>query len=100
MKGAMMKKLAPALLAAALGLPSGVAFAEGAESGSGELLRVGSTGIMCVRAPCPWKGVVAVAEERSAPEESTLLWSGEDLPPLTASEADAERVRAAWEDST
>lgn len=52
-------------------------------------LWVGRTGIMCYQAPCPWRGVIAA-------DDGTLLWSGDELPALDATPADAERLNDSW----
>lgn len=61
-----------------------------------ETLLVGGTNIYCVQAPCPWRGIARDGEVRSGP--AGLLWSGEELPQLEASAADAARLETAWDD--
>lgn len=56
-------------------------------------LLVGATGIYCVTTPCPWKGVQRI-EADGVP---VLLWSGDALPRIRASDADAREVHEAWE---
>jgi hypothetical protein len=58
---------------------------------------LGATGILCYRAPCPWRGVFRIAPDgtRSRP------LSGDDLPgppPLEASAGDRARIEAAFTD--
>lgn len=59
-------------------------------------LRVGGTGVMCVREPCPRIGVMAVAGERDGQRLRRPLFAGGEPPKLTGSEADKAAVRAAW----
>nr|WP_314261614.1 hypothetical protein [uncultured Devosia sp.] len=60
-----------------------------------ESLRVGKTNILCVQAPCPWRGISRAETMPSGP--SGLLWAQQTLPPLDAASRDAERVRQAWD---
>jgi len=59
-----------------------------------DTLRVGVTGILCLRMPCPWTGVIS-ATQHILPE--AVLWSGE-LPDLIATQADALRIREAYDE--
>lgn len=59
------------------------------------LLAVGATGIRCVKEPCPWRGITPVGKGEETGEPA---WSGETLPPLDASTADARELQAAWND--
>jgi hypothetical protein len=59
---------------------------------------VGRTRIMCVRQPCPWRGILEATAD-GVPAARPPHWSGNVLPPLVGKEADASRVRKAWEDS-
>jgi hypothetical protein len=59
--------------------------------------RLGPTGIYCVKAPCPWRGIVKIGpagQSRGRP-----LWSGDSLPPIHAIPSDRERILAAWRKS-
>ncbi|KQN71554.1 hypothetical protein DevBK_00630 [Devosia sp. BK] len=69
------------------------AFAADTETG-GERLFVGKTGIYCVQAPCPWRGIWASAAAQAGP--SDLLWAQETLPRIEATTADANRIEEAW----
>lgn len=75
------------LLLLALLLPFAAAATESA------LLRLGPSGIHCVKAPCPWRAIVAVDAE----SEPALFYDAE-VPEIVASEADRAAVLAAWED--
>ncbi|MEO3999711.1 hypothetical protein [Mesorhizobium sp. CAU 1732] len=57
-------------------------------------LAVGSTGIFCVRAPCPWRGIA----DPDAQDPTRLLWSGDDLPPIHAPDDTTRRIERAWDD--
>lgn len=56
-------------------------------------LLVGATGIYCVTTPCPWKGVQRIDAD-GAP---TLIWSADELPDITASDADTRQLWEAWD---
>jgi hypothetical protein len=59
-------------------------------------LQVGSTGIMCVTEPCPWRGITEPPDMR--PDPLRPLWSGDALPPVTGSEDDRACVSEAWDE--
>ena len=59
-----------------------------------ERLFVGKTNIVCVQAPCPWRGIAAADAHQGGP--AGLLWSEQTLPPLDAIEDDATRIVEAW----
>lgn len=59
-----------------------------------EQLRVGKTNIFCVMEPCPWRGIARADNLPKGPAD--LLWSGQVLPPLDATDDDAERIIDAW----
>lgn len=61
---------------------------------SGRLI-VGKTNILCVQAPCPWRGIAAADERRAGP--GGLLWSEQTLPPMDASEENTNRIVQAWD---
>ncbi len=69
------------------------AHADGPAPG-GERLFVGATGIYCVQAPCPWRGIAR--DMQAAPAD--LLWSRDDLPKLDAGIEDRDRLNDAWAD--
>ena len=81
-----------ALLVAA-GLAMTAAHAADAPAAS-ERLFVGKTNIVCVQAPCPWRGIAAADAQQAGP--AGLLWSEQTLPPLDAKEDDATRIVEAW----
>lgn len=59
------------------------------------LMRIGDTGILCVREPCPRRGIIEVHEDgRSHP--SVPLWSGTQLPALSGSAAHRHLIEQAW----
>lgn len=55
---------------------------------------VGKTGIFCVQAPCPWRGISLA--DRSEISSSDLLWTAQTLPPLEADAADVSEIEQAW----
>jgi len=60
-----------------------------------EFWGLGSTGMYCYRAPCPWRGVFRIDPDGT--RDRPL--SGEDMtepPPLQASEADRARIEEAF----
>ncbi|MBB1492460.1 hypothetical protein H5395_13125 [Paracoccus sp. MC1854] len=59
---------------------------------------LGSTGILCYRPPCPWRGVFRIDPDGTG----TRPLSGNDLPeppPLEAGAGDRARIEAAFADS-
>jgi hypothetical protein len=60
-------------------------------------LRIGPTGVYCVRAPCPWRGVTRLDAERRP--VGRPLWAGERLPVIVARDADRQRIMEAWRTS-
>lgn len=67
-----------------------------ADFASSERLYVGKTNILCVQAPCPWRGIGRDENFRSGP--AGLLWSDDPLPRLEATPEDARRITSAWTD--
>jgi hypothetical protein len=61
-----------------------------------ERLFVGKTNILCVQAPCPWRGIAAADGQQTGP--AGLLWAEQTLPPLDATQDDATRIVQAWND--
>jgi hypothetical protein len=61
------------------------------------LIRIGRTGIHCLRTPCPWRGIMKIREDGLA--DGKPVWAGDELPILEASPADRERIRSSWQDS-
>lgn len=57
-------------------------------------LAVGKTGIYCMKKPCPWRGIVDLADNTRKP--LMPLRSNSDLPRLVASAEDAKRLLDAW----
>ncbi|WP_378776795.1 hypothetical protein [Methylopila musalis] len=58
-------------------------------------LRIGGTGILCVKEPCPRIGVTA-AGTPGAPRFGRPMFAGPTPPPLVGAKEDLDRVRAAW----
>ena len=83
-------RIAPILLAAWLPAAGHSAPLEGQ-------FRVGTTGIYCVKAPCPWRGIVPLGADGQPGGKP--LWTAQDLPTLKASKADHRRIAAAWKDN-
>lgn len=80
--------VAPVLLAAAPVQSTDVA-------SPNERLFVGKTNIVCVRQPCPWRGIAPADRLPDGP--AGLLWSQQSLPELRADTLDARRIMAVWE---
>ena len=59
-------------------------------------LRIGPTGIYCVKAPCPWRGITRLGADGRP--EGRPLWTDDELPAVVASEGDRRRIAAAWRD--
>lgn len=59
------------------------------------LLRIGPSGIFCVREPCPWRSIGAINEIGEPIGEGTLF-SGNDTPDIIAEAQDRKRVEQAW----
>lgn len=89
-----MRPLPSLIISAALVLSMLPAHA--ADFASSELLYVGKTNILCVQAPCPWRGIGRDDNFRSGP--AGLLWSDDTLPRLEAAPEDARSITAAWTD--
>lgn len=77
---------------AALLLATGPAAADGMLGGA--RLAVGDTRINCVKAPCPWRGIVEI--DNPARDPLRPLWSGDKLPPMRASAADTALLGETW----
>lgn len=58
-------------------------------------IKVGATGIMCVKEPCPRIGVTA-AWEPGKPRLGRSMFAGDAPPPMRGADADMAAVRAAW----
>ncbi|MFC3690857.1 hypothetical protein [Chenggangzhangella methanolivorans] len=58
-------------------------------------LKIGSTGVMCVKEPCPRIGVLA-ASEPGKPRFGRPMFAGDAPPPMSGATADQEAVAAAW----
>ena len=88
----------PRLLSALLALMAvGAASAKADEAARCEMGRfaVGNTGILCVRAPCPWRGSRLLdAEDQPGP----VHWAQPDLPALLARPEERARLTDAWDD--
>lgn len=57
-------------------------------------LRIGSTGIYCVMAPCPSFGLIPA--DSAGNDIASYVWAGDQLPPISGSPADQDRIVAAW----
>lgn len=57
--------------------------------------QVGSTGILCVKAPCPWVGIMPLSGDTKDPRRWPLF-SGERPPELVGADAERTRVEGAW----
>jgi len=58
--------------------------------------RIGSTGIHCVREPCPWRGITRIGEDGH--REGWPLWSGSESPVVKADDDTQRRIDASWRD--
>ena len=87
-----MRPLPSLMIAAALALAAMPS--QAADFARSERLYVGKTNILCVQAPCPWRGIGRDENFRSGP--AGLLWSDDTLPRLDASPEDARRITSAW----
>ena len=93
----MVKKLSDAIRARTCPLVLSAMLAIGpakADVVSEVRLTIGNTGIGCLKAPCPWRGIVEIDN----PERDPLrpLWSGEELPPMQAAAADIALLQRVW----
>jgi len=70
--------------------------AHAADLANSERLYVGKTNILCVQAPCPWRGIGR--DESFASGPAGLIWSADTLPRLDASVEDTRRIKSAWSD--
>jgi hypothetical protein len=86
-----MRRLSALLVAAGLAVTATHA---GDMTVASERLFVGKTNIVCVQAPCPWRGIAAADAQQAGP--AGLLWSEQTLPPLDAIEDDATLIVEAW----
>ena len=61
--------------------------------------RVGRTGIMCVKAPCPSAGIMAEPAPNRPPPATDFtrpIYWGDSLPRIEASPADRAHIEQAW----
>ena len=67
------------------------------------VLRVGRTGIMCVRLPCPYLGIYQPGAKNMQELRSSLLYADLDgkagMPDLEGAATDLKAVRDAWDRS-
>ncbi|WEJ34107.1 hypothetical protein [Devosia sp. SD17-2] len=84
----LLRLLIPALLAVTA-LP-----VQAADPARSERLRVGTTNIFCVVAPCPWRGIAKADSARLGPVD--LIWSAQHLPRLDALPEDVVRISESW----
>ena len=59
--------------------------------------RIGATGIFCVRAPCPWRGIMQIGADGHP--EGRPLWAGKDPPMVKADPETQGRIDASWRES-
>lgn len=59
--------------------------------------RLGPTGIYCVKAPCPWRGIVKV--DKGGRPEGKPLWTGRNLPAIVARADVRSRILSTWKAS-
>lgn len=59
--------------------------------------RLGSTGINCVKAPCPWRGIMKL--DANGKPDGRPLWAGNELPTIKAEENVRNRIAATWKAS-
>lgn len=88
-----MRRFAALLLATSLAMTA--PHASGNDASSQRLL-VGKTNIYCIKAPCPWRGIVAADTDNAETGPAGLLWSGQELPPLEASPENTDRIVSGW----
>lgn len=91
-KDAIMRPHAIMLAAAALAAIMPGHAAE--DNAVDQRLLVGKTNIFCVQAPCPWRGIADANNPGSGP--AGLLRAEQTLPPIDATEEDAQRIVDAW----
>lgn len=88
------------LVLAALVALAGPALPTQATAAGAEALRVGRTGILCVRLPCPHRGIYRPGAKDMQGLRAALLYADLDgrtgLPSLAGAEADLQAVRDAW----
>lgn len=82
-----MKKLFGAVMIVAAMMSA--AFGRGLEPGA---LAVGRTNILCVKAPCPWRGITGPGDGLDP------QWSSDVLPIVVGTEKDRARITKAWDD--
>lgn len=58
-----------------------------------ENLRVGLTGILCNRPPCPWNGVLRT---KTPVLPNAIIWRGDVPPPLSGEEEAVAHVRSVY----
>lgn len=80
-----------ALLAATRVAPS---FAGEAIRGT---FRLGPTGIYCIKAPCPWRGIMKL-DDKGHPEGKPL-WTGDELLAIDADPGVRDRILSTWKAS-
>lgn len=68
-----------------------------AGGGTEQTLRIGPTGIYCIKAPCPWRGIVKIGADGRP--QGRPLWTGEALPAIHAVSAIRKRIETSWRES-
>ena len=74
------------------------ASASGAVRTGSQRLRLGDTGIRCVRAPCPSRGLVPAQADGTAHPDAAPVWAGDQLPSVLGEPGARARVERAWAD--
>lgn len=83
--------------AVALSLLMSAAGLEPSLAGTEQRLRIGPTGIYCIKAPCPWRGIVKIGADGRP--QGRPLWTGEALPAIHAVSAIRKRIETSWRES-
>jgi hypothetical protein len=58
--------------------------------------RVGPTGILCVKEPCPRRGITEIGGDGHP--KGRPLWSGGDLPEIIGRPEDRKRIATSWQE--
>jgi hypothetical protein len=58
------------------------------------MFRIGPTGIYCVKAPCPWRGIVKL--DADGKPEGRPLWAGDELPVIEAEAGVRDSIATIW----
>lgn len=85
--------VATAALATACTAATGPATPAVAEPPLAGVFQVGRTGILCVKEPCPWRGIIHREAATRWP-----LWRKDELPALEADAETRRRLQRAWDE--